>query len=59
MKITQPHENLICIYLDHISEKEEAFKYLEEKKCVEARYVPPFLVSAPEVWGQLKEVKGE
>tara|TARA_X000001382_G_scaffold125934_1_gene111991 strand:- start:520 stop:711 length:192 start_codon:yes stop_codon:yes gene_type:complete len=57
MKITKPSSNLICIYLDDLSEKPKAYKYLEKKKCVQTQFVPAFLVAAPEVWGQLKTEK--
>jgi len=55
MLITKPHENIIRIFLDSVKEKDKALKYLLNKGCVKTKYVEPFLLSAPEYLGQLKE----
>ena len=57
MKITKPHSNLVCIYLNDLSEKPKAYKHLKKLKCVQTQFVPAFLLAAPEVWGQLKSEK--
>ena len=53
MKITKPHENIIKIYLDSVSEKPKALKYLLEQGCVKTQYVEPLFMAAPEYLGQL------
>lgn len=55
MKITKPHENIIKIYLDSVSEKPKALKYLKDQGCVKTKYVEPLFMAAPEYLGQLKD----
>ena len=54
MHITKPHPNIIKIYLDNVSEKDKAKKYLKDQGCVKTKYVPHMFFAAPEYIGQLK-----